>query len=160
MNVVCMRESSRGKRVMWENVNNCDLPVTRVLCVFVCVCQFNEWEPVTHQTGLLIVRSPELKLRMIASMSHTQHKQNISHTHTHTFTHSWLSPVSTAQAVICHSEGLHHCFLVVPGAQRCLRRGQPSCDEQEDSRFFAGYALKSQSARHKLCSAQEFLNGI
>lgn len=31
----------------------CGLPVTPVMCV----CQFNEWEPVTHQSGVLIVLS-------------------------------------------------------------------------------------------------------
>lgn len=74
-------------------MNKCDLPVTPVCvgwCACVCASQFNEWEPVTHQTAVLIVRSPGLKLRMSDAMSHTLATQTNHHSlfHTHTPTHT------------------------------------------------------------------------
>ena len=99
-------------------MNKCDLPMTLVLCVCVCACvcvsvcsSFNEWEPVSHQTGVLIVRSPELKLRMSATMSHihthTTQTITLSLSCTHTHTHH---AVCTGQAVISQESGFRSLF--------------------------------------------------
>lgn len=58
-------------------MNKCDLPLTPAaasVCVCVRACQFNEWEPVTHQTGVLIVS--EMKLKTSAAAA--PHKQSLA----------------------------------------------------------------------------------